>query len=156
MNKRRAWIYECEHCGKSGRSGGHISTHEKHCTMNPQRVCRVCLMDRGDLCQGEGEQKPIAELLPLLPDPKSLSLDFAKVEFLDDESDTFPQDCQAVGDGIERLREARRTAQPASWRRCASEESRPCTGGDSTSNRKWAKSGRRSNNANAEAVPYQY
>jgi hypothetical protein len=44
MKKRIAWRYTCEHCGKSGAAGGHISKHERFCTKNPQRDCRMCRM----------------------------------------------------------------------------------------------------------------
>lgn len=56
MKKRMAWRYTCEHCGKSGASGGHISKHERFCTKNPQRDCRMCRMVGN-------EPKPVAELL---------------------------------------------------------------------------------------------
>lgn len=42
MNKRLAWRYSCEFCKKSGCSGGAMAKHEKHCTLNPQRECRMC------------------------------------------------------------------------------------------------------------------
>lgn len=42
MKKFQAWVYECEHCGKRCRSGGHMRSHEDHCTLNPNRHCRVC------------------------------------------------------------------------------------------------------------------
>ena len=47
--------YWCEFCGKQGGSKGHIAKHEKSCTMNPNRICRVCKMV-------QGKQKPIAKL----------------------------------------------------------------------------------------------
>jgi hypothetical protein len=42
MTKRKVWRYYCEFCRKSGGSAGHMSTHEKHCTLNPNRSCRMC------------------------------------------------------------------------------------------------------------------
>jgi len=33
-------VYYCEFCRKHGLRM--ISTHEKHCTLNPKRECRVC------------------------------------------------------------------------------------------------------------------
>jgi len=50
----------CDFCGKRNWSPGHMRKHELHCTMNPDRECRVCKMV-------EGEQKPIAELMAVLP-----------------------------------------------------------------------------------------
>ncbi|MBA7559115.1 hypothetical protein ES708_00728 [subsurface metagenome] len=42
MKKKKVWRYYCDFCKKSGCSGGHISKHEKSCTMNPGRVCGMC------------------------------------------------------------------------------------------------------------------
>ena len=61
--------YYCEYCKKSGCNANVIRKHESACTLNPNRVCRVCLMDHGDSVKGEGEQKPIIDLMALLPDP---------------------------------------------------------------------------------------
>jgi len=52
---------ECDYCGKKNWSIGAMRKHELHCTKNPDRECRVCKMV-------EGTQKPIAELMALLPD----------------------------------------------------------------------------------------
>ena len=41
MTRRPSYRYKCDFCGKTSGSGGHMARHEKHCTMNPQRVCRV-------------------------------------------------------------------------------------------------------------------
>jgi len=53
---------ECDFCGKKNWSVGHMREHELHCTKNPNRECRVCKMI-------ECNQKPIAELMAMLPDP---------------------------------------------------------------------------------------
>lgn len=38
--------YYCDFCKKSGASAYHMRNHEKHCTLNPDRECRMCsLMD---------------------------------------------------------------------------------------------------------------
>jgi len=42
MKRFKGWVYECEFCGKRNRSGGHMAKHEKHCTANPDRECRMC------------------------------------------------------------------------------------------------------------------
>jgi hypothetical protein len=42
MKRKKVWRFYCEHCGKSGCSGGHIASHERHCTMNPDRRCGMC------------------------------------------------------------------------------------------------------------------
>ncbi len=35
-------VYYCDFCNKRGFSSGHMRAHEKHCTANPNRICRVC------------------------------------------------------------------------------------------------------------------
>lgn len=35
-------VYYCEFCKKHGLSAGSMATHEKHCTANPDRICRLC------------------------------------------------------------------------------------------------------------------
>jgi hypothetical protein len=42
MIRKKAWRYKCEYCGKTSGSGGHMSRHEKSCTANPNRYCRMC------------------------------------------------------------------------------------------------------------------
>jgi len=59
---------ECDYCGKKNWSIGAMKKHELHCTKNPDRECRVCQMV-------EGTQKPIAELMALLPDPATYETD---------------------------------------------------------------------------------
>lgn len=41
MTKKQVWRYFCEFCGKGSLSGGHMRAHEKHCTANPNRICRM-------------------------------------------------------------------------------------------------------------------
>ena len=59
MIKKLKWRYYCGFCKKSNCSGGAISRHEKFCTMNPNRGCRMC----------KHPIKPLS-LVNLLPDPK--------------------------------------------------------------------------------------
>jgi len=35
-------VYYCDHCKKRSLSAGHMRTHEKHCTANINRICRLC------------------------------------------------------------------------------------------------------------------
>jgi len=39
-------VYYCDFCGKRGLSASHISRHEKSCTANPDRECRLCKENR--------------------------------------------------------------------------------------------------------------
>ena len=59
MTKRPAYRYKCDFCGKTGSAGGHMALHEKTCTMNPERICRM-----HKNCPDQ--QRPIAELIAVL------------------------------------------------------------------------------------------
>jgi|WetSurMetagenome_2_1015567.scaffolds.fasta_scaffold800885_1 hypothetical protein len=37
-------VYYCDHCGKRGMGASAMTKHEKHCTLNPNRECRLCIM----------------------------------------------------------------------------------------------------------------
>ncbi len=60
MRRVKRWRFYCDFCKKAGGSGGHIARHEKGCTLNPGRVCRVCGMISAD-------QKPIENIIRHLP-----------------------------------------------------------------------------------------
>ena len=47
MRKRQVWRYYCDHCGKGGCSKHHMEQHERSCTLNPERECRMCAADPG-------------------------------------------------------------------------------------------------------------
>lgn len=40
-------VYYCEYCNKHRLSASHIATHERHCTANPLRICRLCGYNNG-------------------------------------------------------------------------------------------------------------
>lgn len=42
MKSAKRWRYYCDHCKKSGGSKYHMERHEKVCTRNPDRSCRMC------------------------------------------------------------------------------------------------------------------
>ena len=42
MKTKRVLRYYCEFCKKSGGVKRAMEKHEKHCTMNPDRECRMC------------------------------------------------------------------------------------------------------------------
>ena len=65
MRIKRVNRYYCDFCKKSGCSKFHLQQHESSCTANPDRVCRMCKFVADD--GGDCEQKPMAELLALLP-----------------------------------------------------------------------------------------
>ena len=66
MRQKRVWRYYCDFCKKSGCSSHHIKKHEKHCTMNPNRECRMCK-------HAGIEQKPINILISALGDGSNLT-----------------------------------------------------------------------------------
>lgn len=35
-------VYYCEYCNKHGLRSDAMEKHEKHCTLNPNRECRLC------------------------------------------------------------------------------------------------------------------
>ena len=41
MTKKQVWKYRCDYCKKTGLSAGHMTNHERHCTNNPNRICRM-------------------------------------------------------------------------------------------------------------------
>lgn len=62
MRERTVKRYYCDFCKKAGLSKYHMAKHEKHCTMNPGRECRMCVFLNG--CNAE----PMSELLAMLPE----------------------------------------------------------------------------------------
>jgi hypothetical protein len=64
MKEKTVVHYICEFCGKVQHKRSSMARHEKHCTKNPNRECRMC--------DAIGESPtPMPELLAVLPDPKS-------------------------------------------------------------------------------------
>jgi len=61
MKIKRVLRYYCGFCGKSGGGRYAMELHEKHCTMNPNRVCRMCE-------KMEEEQVSINKLIAALPE----------------------------------------------------------------------------------------
>ena len=55
MTKRKVWRYKCDHCRKSGCSGGAMKAHECRCFKNPERLCSMC-----------HTKWPYVELIPIM------------------------------------------------------------------------------------------
>jgi len=83
---------ECDYCGKKNWSIGAMRRHEKHCTMNPARECRVCKMV-------DSVQMPTAKLLALIPDVKGTADKYGNVSYSD-------ADRYAVNAAVPALRDA--------------------------------------------------
>jgi hypothetical protein len=62
MRRALRWRYYCDFCKKAGNSGFHLKRHESSCTLNPDRVCRMCKAF-------DGWQPGMPDMLALLPDP---------------------------------------------------------------------------------------
>ena len=62
MRRKPSYRYYCDYCKKSGGSGSAMAIHEKHCTMNPNRVCRFCATG----ADWGMEQHPIGDLIAAL------------------------------------------------------------------------------------------
>lgn len=63
MKIKTVYRYYCDHCNKGSCAKGHMRKHELHCTMNPNRICRVCKL------LGT-KQQPISKLIDYLPSKK--------------------------------------------------------------------------------------
>lgn len=66
MRTKKVNRYYCDFCGRGGCAAGHMAKHEKRCTKNPNRECGVCLVS--DEYTGEARQKPMPELVAVMPD----------------------------------------------------------------------------------------
>ena len=60
---KRHW---CDFCNKAGLQERAMARHEKHCTLNPARECRVCTLL--EVASGDERGLPLADLMALLPD----------------------------------------------------------------------------------------
>ncbi len=65
MRQKKVWRYWCDHCNKGGCGKHQMQTHEKHCTMNPDRYCRLCKSDNTQLLRAIG----------VLPNPKDYGVE---------------------------------------------------------------------------------
>lgn len=86
MKTKRVNRYYCDYCKKSGCNRWHIEQHEKHCTANPNRICRMC-------DELEVNQRPIAQLTALLPDIPPGEIDWEEIDVM-------------MADALQKLRDA--------------------------------------------------
>lgn len=98
MRTKKVSRYWCDFCNKAGLSAGSMAKHEKHCTMNPARNCRVCtLIDGG---YGPGEEG-MRELLAILP----ANVDF-EADWNGNPTKRYKEFCQALDTAMPLLRTA--------------------------------------------------
>lgn len=64
MKTKTVKRYWCDHCKKAGLQAHAMAKHEKHCTLNPSRNCRVCGLLGGSTHVGA---ERMAELVAILP-----------------------------------------------------------------------------------------
>jgi hypothetical protein len=57
MRQLKRWRYYCDFCKKVGGHKWRMEIHEKHCTANPNRECRVCTHLLGEI------QQPLPDLI---------------------------------------------------------------------------------------------
>lgn len=90
MKTKRVKQYICDFCNKKGLSSGHMKKHEKHCTKNPNRDCRMCIA-------ASGAMPDMKELLLLMPKPV--------VHADDPMGDRTPINIKEINKAIEKVRE---------------------------------------------------
>lgn len=89
MKTKKVNRYYCDFCGKGGCSAGHMKKHESRCTNNPNRECGMCLID--DEYTGEARQKPMAELVAIMPDKAIIGTP----EYLNEETNVLVESAMA-------------------------------------------------------------
>ena len=97
MRKVKRWRYYCDFCKKGGASGGHMSRHEKSCTVNPNRICRMCQF-------ADQEQPSMVDMLEALK-IASITKEIEKFKIGNDlfESETYKIENEKKA--VEKLRE---------------------------------------------------
>lgn len=98
MRTKQVNRYYCDYCSKASLSASHMARHEKHCTLNLNRVCRVCKFVE-DGRSKDFQQSTPAELVALLPVPIVTKTEFDGMKF----QDGFEA---AVVSAVPKLREA--------------------------------------------------
>lgn len=98
MRTKKVSRYWCDFCNKAGLRADAMQKHEKHCTMNPNRECRVCAHINGG---GGSDPERLAGLVKLLP---------TAVEYAHDgvgrPTPEYVAFCEAIQAAIPALREA--------------------------------------------------
>lgn len=73
MREKKLTAYYCDHCNKRLLSKFYMARHEKHCTLNPERSCRLCSAHNADL---------IKDAMALLPEIPELNKDMSFEQFM--------------------------------------------------------------------------
>lgn len=64
MRTKKVNRYWCDFCNKAGLQSRSMLVHEKHCTMNPGRDCRVCGLMGGSVKIGAEKMAALVAILP--------------------------------------------------------------------------------------------
>ena len=70
MRIKKVNRYWCDFCNRGMLSAGGMRNHEKHCTKNPDRACKVCSLIGGFT-------QPINELIAILPSSAEYHADYS-------------------------------------------------------------------------------
>lgn len=103
MKVKKVNRYYCEFCKKSGGHAGAMRKHEKHCTMNPDRECRMCKM----INMAQPDMKKLLALFPPMEqfevERKAVLRDGYNSSNID--LDDYPGYTEAVEKAFEQLKE---------------------------------------------------
>ena len=92
MKVKRVNRYYCDFCKKSGCSKPALAKHEKHCTMNPARECRMCAF-------AELSGEPLSKLIAIMPTPPTDYNDLTDAESFEAFARSFIPKLRTEADG---------------------------------------------------------
>ena len=98
MRKVKRWRYYCDYCKKVSGNAGHMKSHEKHCTANPNRICGMCnvlQVTQKSIEELKKELRRIVKKFSSLPFSESILMDMATNEKAVDEFREFTNGCPA-------------------------------------------------------------
>lgn len=98
MRTKKVNRYWCDFCSRAGLQAGAMAKHEKHCTMNPARSCRVCAIMHGSQSPSPERLREFVAILPPYMDFESDGWGNTTQRYID-----F---CAAVNAAVPALREA--------------------------------------------------
>ena len=78
MQVKKVNQYICDYCGKRQYAAGAMRKHEKHCTMNPDRECRMCVLVSGAYAD-------LSKMMELLPEMKTQDDNYGGVIVLNED-----------------------------------------------------------------------
>lgn len=78
MKTKKVNQYICEFCGKRNYAAWAMKRHEKYCTMNPNRECRMCALI-GELPES------IEKLKSVLPEMKTVENSWGCIDILNED-----------------------------------------------------------------------